>query len=89
MKKLFFILALFFVLPTLALSAEKVKVRGHWRDSNGDGLKDTYVDPYQRTSPNKTKSDNYGYPGNYNPNTGEMSSGSSNSYYNKSGKEKY
>jgi len=45
-------------------------VRGHWKDTNRDGVKDTWVDPYQRSSPNNTRTDNYNYPGNYNPNSG-------------------
>lgn len=40
-------------------------VRGYYR-SNG-----IYVQPYCRTSPNWTVSDNYSYKGNYNPYTGK------------------
>lgn len=47
-------------------------VRGHWRDTNRDGVGDTYVQPHQRTNPNATVTDNYSYPGNYNPNTGKV-----------------
>ena len=38
----------------------------------GDGVKDTYVQPHQRTSPNSSRTDNYGYPGNVNPNSGQI-----------------
>ncbi|MDD5723115.1 MAG: hypothetical protein PHY29_05165 [Syntrophales bacterium] len=44
--------------------------RGHWRDTNRDGVKDTYIAPHVRTNPNNTITDNYSYPGNYNPNKG-------------------
>ncbi|MDB5243050.1 MAG: hypothetical protein JWP57_3675 [Spirosoma sp.] len=47
----------------------QVHVRGHFR-SNG-----TYVQPYERTRPNHTITDNYSYPGNYNPNTGKITGG--------------
>jgi hypothetical protein len=73
MKKIIFILAFLFIAPTLAISTERVK--GHWKDANHDGVKDTYIKPYQRTSPNNTRTDNYNYPGNYNPNTGRITPG--------------
>lgn len=44
----------------------QVHVRGYYRK---DG---TYVQPYERTRPNSTTSDNYDTPGNYNPNTGRI-----------------
>lgn len=47
----------------------QVHVRGHFR-SNG-----TYVEPHLRTRPNHTRIDNYGYPGNFNPNTGKITGG--------------
>ena len=65
--------------PSL-LFAGDVSVRGYWKDTNHDGVKDTYVSPYHRTSPNDTVKDNYGYPGNYNPNTGTISPGNSDTY---------
>jgi hypothetical protein len=90
MKKLLLIAVFLFTIPSIAVSTERVK--GYWRDFDGDGVKDTYIDSYERTSPNKTKTDNYNYPGNYNPNTGKTSTGSTdkyddNSYY-KSKKKK-
>jgi hypothetical protein len=42
-----------------------VKVKGHTKK---DG---TYVAPHHRSSPDETKSNNYGTKGNYNPYTGE------------------
>lgn len=45
------------------------RVGGYYRDSDGDGQKETYVQPYERTSPNSSRTDNYSYPGNYNPNS--------------------
>ncbi len=63
------IVVLIIAFPAIA-GAERV--RGHWRDTNGDGVKDTWVQPYERTSPNSSRTDNYSYPGNYNPNTGTI-----------------
>lgn len=55
-----YLLLLFFLLPTTLYS--QVKVNGYYRK---DG---TYVRPHERTAPNSTITDNYSYPGNYNPN---------------------
>ncbi|MBN8825487.1 MULTISPECIES: hypothetical protein [unclassified Spirosoma] len=52
------------------LSWAQVHVRGYYRK---DG---TYVRPHERTRPNNTVTDNYSYPGNYNPNTGKITGGS-------------
>jgi hypothetical protein len=49
-------------------------VRGHYR-SNG-----MYVQPYQRTHPDVSPYNNYGFPGNYNPNSGRITPGNPNSY---------
>ena len=83
MKKIVFILAFFFIVPSV-FAAQSVK--GHMKDTDGDGIKDTYVGSYQRSSPNKTKLDNYSTPGNYNPYKGEITPGnpdreSSQDYY--------
>ncbi len=65
-------LAIILLVPAITFGAS---VRGYWRDSNHDGIKDTYVQPYQRTNPNNTLRDNYNYPGNYNPNTDRITPG--------------
>lgn len=52
------------------VSFAQVHVRGYYRK---DG---TYVRPHVRTRPNHTVTDNYSYPGNYNPNTGRITGGS-------------
>ena len=70
MKKIALVIFVFFLMPVVSF-AESTNVRGHWRDSNRDGIKDTYVQPHQRTTPNTSRTDNYSYPGNYNPNTGK------------------
>jgi len=57
------------LLPSLAAADS---VRGHWKDANRDGIKDTYIQPYERSHPDSSRTDNYSYPGNYNPNTGQM-----------------
>ena len=69
MKKLLSLsLIIMLFLPVVSLADERV--RGHWKDTDHDGAKDTYVNPYDRTSPNEKRTDNYSYPGNYNPNKG-------------------
>lgn len=55
----------YFYLTCLFISAlfqSQVKVRGYTKK---DG---TYVQPHERTNPDNTKTNNYSYPGNYNPN---------------------
>jgi hypothetical protein len=54
--------------------AESGSVRGYYKS---DG---TYVQRYSRSSPDRRPYNNYGYPGNYNPNTGSFSRGSSETY---------
>ena len=65
-KVLLIVLLIVFLLPTLSLAAH---VDGYWKDTDRDGVKDTYVQPHERTNPNSSRTDNYGYPGNLNPNT--------------------
>lgn len=56
------------VLGTFSIvSARTVSVKGYTRKSTG-----TYVMPSYRTSPNRTKSDNYSTKGNYNPYSGKL-----------------
>jgi hypothetical protein len=62
MKKITLFLA--FVLITLNSFAQ-VSVKGYYKS------KGTYVQPYQRTSPNNTVNDNYSTVGNTNPYTGK------------------
>ena len=40
----------------------------------------TYVSPYQRTNPDRSPYNNYDYPGNFNPNTGQVTPGNPNTY---------
>ena len=68
MKKTVFLIVFLFVSPVLCFGAS---VNGYWKDTNHDGVKDTYVQPYERTNPNSSRTDNYSYPGSYNPNTGQ------------------
>ncbi len=51
-----------------------VSVKGYFRK---DG---TYVQPHTRSAPNASPYDNYGMPGNYNPNTGTITPGDPNKY---------
>jgi len=69
MKKVFIVAFVLLMIPALSYAE---RVRGHWKDTNRDGIKDTWVQPYERTNPNSSRTDNYGYPGNYNPNTGTI-----------------
>jgi hypothetical protein len=68
MKTALLTLAATLILASTALA--QVDVQGHWKDTNRDGIKDTYVQPYHRTVPNDTRMDNYGTRPNYNPYTG-------------------
>lgn len=83
MKKVFItsvLLVFSFVLQVASVNA--VHVNGYYR-SNG-----TYVQGYERTAPDSSPYNNYSYPGNYNPNTGEITGGNPetylNNYFNKS-----
>ena len=59
------VLAVLFALPLLAQAPKAVKVKPYVK-KNG-----TVVQPHVRTSPNKTKTDNYSTKGNVNPMTGK------------------
>ena len=61
-----------FILPVSSVFA--VYVNGYYR-SNG-----TYVNGYERTSPDGNPYNNYSYPGNYNPNTGTITGGNASTY---------
>lgn len=54
------------LLFTSSVSAYSYKVKSYYKKSSG-----TYVQSYQRTSPNTTRYDNYSAKGNYNPYTGK------------------
>ncbi len=54
------------LIPSNAVEARNVRVKGYYKPSTG-----TYVMPSYRTSPNKYKFDNYSTKGNYNPYTGK------------------
>lgn len=82
MRKILFALAfLALMIPSLL---EAGQVRGYYRR---DG---TYVQPHQRTNPDGNPYNNYGFPGNYNPNTGGISPGNPDTYldryYNRGGR---
>lgn len=63
------------VLLAIPLTADaQVWVDGYYRD---DG---TYVNGYYRSSPDGNPYNNYSFPGNYNPNNGEVTSGSVEAY---------
>ena len=71
MKKIIIvtILLMFF---SVGIAIAQVHVDGYWRDTNRDGIKDTYIQPHERSSPNSSRQDNYSYPGSYNPNSGRV-----------------
>ena len=54
------------LLVTTSIEAKTIKVKSYYKSSVGK-----YVMPSYRTSPNKTKIDNYSTKGNYNPYTGK------------------
>lgn len=68
MKKLFLILALLIGVLSFSASAEArvTRVRGYIKPSTG-----RYVAPHYKTTPNKTKLDNFSTKGNRNPFTGK------------------
>lgn len=55
-------------------SIAQVRVSGYYR-KNG-----TYVQPYYRSSPDGNPYNNYSYPGNYNPYTGQYAKGNPDTY---------
>ncbi len=75
MKKIIFTTALCLSFLSVFASAEArtVRVNGYYKPSTG-----AYVMPHYKTSPNKTKIDNYSTKGNYNPYSGKT--GTVNSY---------
>ena len=56
---------------------KRVYIRGYYRS---DG---TYVRPHYRTVPDSNPLNNYSTPGNYNPNTGRVTTGNLNTYLNR------
>lgn len=75
MKKIIFALVLSLGLLTsfASVEARTVSVKSYYKPST-----ETFVSPSYRTSPNKTKLDNYSTKGNYNPYSGK--SGTVNPY---------
>lgn len=68
---------MFVAVPLEALAGGKggsVSVKGYTRK---DG---TYVAPHTRSAPDSNPHNNYSMPGNYNPNTGTITSGDANKY---------
>lgn len=63
------------VVPSIILAkGGTVHVSGYYK-KNG-----TYVAPYVKTAPDGNPFNNYSYPGNYNPNTGEITPGNPDTY---------
>lgn len=56
-------------ISTAVTALAQVRVDGYFRK---DG---TYVAPYTRTAPDNRIDNNYSYPGNFNPNTGQFTPG--------------
>ena len=69
MKIIISIVLAIIVFSGIAFGANYTK--GSWRDTDRDGVKDTYVDGYYKTAPNNSKLDNYSTKGNVNPFTGK------------------
>lgn len=68
MKKIILALILFVGLLSFSAQAEArtTRVRGYYKPSTGH-----YVAPHYKTTPNRTKFDNFSTKGNYNPYTGK------------------
>lgn len=69
MKKILLTILLFLTLVLGSfgfVEARAIRVKGYYKPST-----DSYVQPYYRTSPNRSKFDNYSTKGNYNPYTGK------------------
>lgn len=69
MKKLIasLLVALFLLVGAVGMAeAKTVRVKSYYKPSTG-----RYVAPHYKTSPNKTRFDNYSTKGNYNPYTGK------------------
>ncbi len=62
------------LLVSIGLALAQVRVDGYYRR---DG---TYVQPHVRTVPDGNPYNNYSFPGNYNPNTGQITGGDPNRY---------
>lgn len=60
------ILAIFVPLVDVSTADASVRVKGYYKSSTG-----TYVSPSYRSSPNRSKLDNYSSKGNYNPYSGK------------------
>lgn len=60
------ILSALLLLQAVPAEAKTVRVKGYYKPSTG-----SYVMPSHRTSPNKTKLDNYSTKGNSNPYSGK------------------
>ncbi len=73
--KLLALLLVLFTFNCLEVDAAgRVRVKGYYRK---DG---TYVRPHYRTAPDGNPYNNYSYPGNYNPNTGKVTTGNPSTY---------
>ena len=69
MQKSLFIVSLFVTFGLIfssSVEAKTIRVKSYYKPSRG-----TYVMPSYRTSPNRTKLDNWSTKGNYNPYTGK------------------
>ena len=68
MKKLFLIVALLVGVLSFSAAAEArtTRVGGYFKSSTG-----RYVAPHYKTTPNRSKIDNFSTKGNYNPYTGK------------------
>lgn len=68
MKKLLIVLTLLIGILSFSASADArtTRVRGYYKPSTG-----SYVAPHYKTTPNRSKFDNFSTKGNYNPYTGK------------------
>jgi len=78
MKRILIIIIALMFVSSMAYAG--VYVNGYYRDTNGDGYKNTYVQPHYRSSPNHSTYDNYSTKGNTNPYTGQTGTVNPNQY---------
>lgn len=68
MKKILLVAVLLFgfLSPFVSVEARTTRVRGYYKPSTG-----RYVAPHYKTTPNRSKFDNFSTKGNYNPYSGK------------------
>jgi len=77
--KVLMILFFVFAFAGSSLAGDRY-TKGHYRDTDGDGYKETYVNPYRSSQPDGNKYNNYSSQGNTNPYNGKQGTEDPNPY---------